>query len=157
VTRSGPRLSVNWTLAKARSQRLRRASRRSERRCINCGCRLRARDGTRCRADADRAASASRAWQRRVTLRRRLRQERVRFAFIGLETRLIEAARRRAVGAIDRHDRARRVTREYDRLRATCGLPVLVVNEPPPGWSVEEDRREELLAIGEHLALRKVS
>jgi hypothetical protein len=155
MTRS--RLSMNWTLAKARSQRLRRASRRRKRHCINCGCPLRAVDGTRCRSDADRAARATRAWQRRVAIRRRLRQERARFAFIGLETRLLEAARRRAVGAIDRHDRARRVTREYDRLRAARGLPVLVVNQPPLGWTVEEDRREELLAIGEHIALRKVS
>jgi hypothetical protein len=148
--RARERLTVNWTIAKARSQRLRRASRRSKRRCINCGRPLRAVDGTRCRADADRAARATRAWQRRVAIRRR-------FAFIGLETRLIEAARRRAVGAIDRHDRARRVTREYDRLRAARGLPALVTNQPPPGWSLEEDRREEMLAIDEHLALRKVS
>jgi hypothetical protein len=148
---------TTWSVAKARSQRLRRASRRSERRCINCGCPLRAVDGTRCRSDADRAARASRAWHRRVTLRRRLRKERARFAFIGLETRLLEVARRRAVGAIDLHDRARRVSREYTRLRGEHGLPALVANQPPPGWSVEEDRREELLAEGEHLALRKVS
>lgn len=32
----------------------------------------------------------------------------------------------------------------------------LHVNEPPPGWSVEEDIREELLAESELVAMRKV-
>jgi hypothetical protein len=33
---------------------------------------------------------------------------------------------------------------------------VLRVNEPPPGWTPEEDRREELLAESEHLAMRRI-
>lgn len=33
---------------------------------------------------------------------------------------------------------------------------VLRVNEPPPGWTPDEDRREELLAESEHLAMRRL-
>ncbi len=53
------------------------------------------------------------------------------------------AAYRSAIGT-DGEDAA------YAEMRAA-----LRVNEPPPGWSVEDDRREELLAEGELLALRK--
>lgn len=39
----------------------------------------------------------------------------------------------------------------HDQLRR-----VLRVNVPPPGWTPEEDRREELLAESEHLAMRRL-
>lgn len=53
----------------------------------------------------------------------------------------------------------------YERYRRALGTPdedaahdqlrrMLRVNEPPPGWTPEEDRREELQAEGEHLAMR---
>jgi hypothetical protein len=53
----------------------------------------------------------------------------------------------------------------YEAYRATIGTEheaaayeemrrMLGVNEPPPGWTAEEDRREEWTALGEHLALR---
>jgi hypothetical protein len=40
----------------------------------------------------------------------------------------------------------------YAELRAA-----LHVNEPPAGWTPEEDRREELLAESEHLAMRRTA
>lgn len=56
----------------------------------------------------------------------------------------------------------------YDAYRAAMGTEredeayqelrrVLRVNEPPPGWTVEEDIREEHIALGEHIALRRLS
>lgn len=55
----------------------------------------------------------------------------------------------------------------YDACRAAAGTEreeatyaelraALHVNEPPPGWTVEEDIREELLAESELVAMRKV-
>jgi hypothetical protein len=40
----------------------------------------------------------------------------------------------------------------YAELRAA-----LHVNEPPVGWTADEDRREELIAESEHLAMRKAA
>jgi hypothetical protein len=40
----------------------------------------------------------------------------------------------------------------YAELRAA-----LHVNEPPAGWTADEDRREELLAESEHLAIRRTA
>ena len=53
--------------------------------------------------------------------------------------------------------RNRRVSAKVDRLLRSAGYHVTEVNVPPPGWSVESDRREELLALGEITANRKVS
>lgn len=52
----------------------------------------------------------------------------------------------RAAMGTDREDEA------YQELRR-----VLRVNEPPPGWSIEEDIREEHIALGEHLAMRRIA
>jgi hypothetical protein len=58
------------------------------------------------------------------------------------EERAIYEAYRQAIGT--EHEVA-----AYEEMRRR-----LRVNEPPPGWTVEEDRREEWTALGEHLALR---
>lgn len=52
---------------------------------------------------------------------------------------------------------ARRISVEFDKLLREAGHAVGNLNEPPPGWTVEDDIREELLALGEITSLRKVS
>lgn len=55
----------------------------------------------------------------------------------------------------------------HERYRRALGTPddgaayehmrrVLRVNEPPPGWTPEEDAREELRAESEHLAMSRL-
>lgn len=79
------------------------------------------------------------------------------------EQRIVREARKSVLGYrwnadnSDKPFRLRAVSREVDRLRAEAGLAPLVVNEPPPGWTREEDEREEWTALSQHLALRKVS
>lgn len=52
----------------------------------------------------------------------------------------------------------RRLASKVDAYIRRSGLYVVRdTNEPPPGWSVEFDRREELLALSEIASLRKVS
>ncbi|HET9063754.1 MAG TPA: hypothetical protein VFO62_10735 [Candidatus Binatia bacterium] len=61
------------------------------------------------------------------------------------EERKVYDAYRAAMGT-DREDEA------YQELRRA-----LHVNEPPPGWSVEEYIRKEHIALGEHLAMRRIA
>lgn len=146
------------------ARRLLCATRRRARLCIDCGARLRRDDGVRCARHAARASKAALAWQRRNRARRaeaerrRYHARRLRALNdrIALEIRLLDKARYACKHKAP-DGRARFVSLEYDRLRARVGLPALVPNQPPPGWSVEADRREELLAISEHVALRRVS
>lgn len=51
----------------------------------------------------------------------------------------------------------RRVSATYQRMLRARGVKVPGINEPPPGWSIEEDIREEHIALGEHIALRRLS
>lgn len=50
----------------------------------------------------------------------------------------------------------RRLAAEVEIRLRDAGYQILGVNEPPVGWSVEYDRREELIALGQITAARKV-
>lgn len=105
----------------------------------------------------------------RIGEKRRLRhrvqtatRKATRDRFVGMLPldRLWKAAKDQAIGVKDSVSgddcRARKVSRVFEAKLRDAGLVVANVNEPPPGWTVEEDIREELLAESELVAMRKV-
>ena len=71
---------------------------------------------------------------------------------------LYAQARREVIGRLPLTEaRARAVSTRYEQLLRAAGMLRAGTNEPPPGWSVEEDRREEWAAISEHVAMRRIS
>lgn len=82
----------------------------------------------------------------------------VRAANIHISERLYLQAKRIVMGPYwgqsPRLGQARRISVEYGRLMGENGMPVY--DGPTPGWSVADDIREEMIALGEVTALRKV-
>ena len=114
--------------------------------CRECGDLLIPKyDAGRSRCICCRAAQNLAAWRRRQTARTSIVQ--LRELHIQAKRAVLGTVEIRAGG--DGQADLRRTSRRYEELLRQRGVLSTAVNEPPPGWTPEEDRREEWIALGE--------
>jgi hypothetical protein len=133
-----------------RSMREYRANRVASLKCTDCT--LAAMPGLRkCQAHRDSQRRRSLAYYHR-------RKARDRMPLVSMSVLdALQMQARRAQKCLTPEDEAmrRRVSVGYEQLLRDRGILVSRVNEPPPGWSIAEDIREEWFAISEVSALRR--